>query len=181
MPLTRLLLHSNNGELRTCCSCLASNPSHQTACDTPPSIRNEHITQPHSAVDTFISIKSPGHLQPVMSSEEERQQALDAYRSELLKSRELETKLKDLRLEIRELQKEFDRTEDSIKALQSVGQIIGEVLKQLPDERCMFHVLVVPLQTPTCVDQASASQSSSRPPLGRGTWSAAVRSSTRRS
>ncbi|CRK20047.1 hypothetical protein BN1708_003306 [Verticillium longisporum] len=81
------------------------------------------------------SSKTHGHLQTVMSSEEERQQALDAYRSELLKSRELETKLKDLRLEIRELQKEFDRTEDSIKALQSVGQIIGEVLKQLPDER----------------------------------------------
>jgi len=34
------------------------------------------------------------------------------------------------------LEKDFDKTEDDIKALQSVGQIIGEVLKQLDDERC---------------------------------------------
>jgi len=39
-------------------------------------------------------------------------------------------------MEIKELTKEFDHTEDNIKALQSVGQIIGEVLKQLDDERC---------------------------------------------
>ena len=44
--------------------------------------------------------------------------------------------MKNLRLEIKDLQKKFDRTEDNIKALQSVGQIIGEVLKQLDDERC---------------------------------------------
>lgn len=71
-----------------------------------------------------------------MSSEEERQAALNAYRSKLIESREWEAKLKNLRLEIKGLQKEFDRTEDNIKALQSVGQIIGEVLKQLDDERC---------------------------------------------
>lgn len=39
-------------------------------------------------------------------------------------------------MEIKEFTKEFDHTEDNIKALQSVGQIIGEVLKQLDDERC---------------------------------------------
>jgi 26S proteasome regulatory subunit T4 len=53
-----------------------------------------------------------------------------------LESREWEAKLKALRLEIKGLQKDFDHTEDNIKALQSVGQIIGEVLKQLDDERC---------------------------------------------
>jgi ATP-dependent 26S proteasome regulatory subunit len=31
--------------------------------------------------------------------------------------------------------KEYDRTEDDLKALQSVGQIIGEVLRQLDSER----------------------------------------------
>lgn len=77
-----------------------------------------------------------------MSPEEERRQALDAYRAELIKSRELEAKLKATRLEIRELQKEYDGTEEAIKALQSVGQIIGEVLKQLPDERCAFPSLL---------------------------------------
>ncbi|KAG8421617.1 26S proteasome subunit rpt4 [Metarhizium acridum] len=72
-----------------------------------------------------------------MTPEEERQAALDSYRQKLIESRKWEAKLKNLRLEIKDLQKEFDRTEDNIKALQSVGQIIGEVLKQLDDERCM--------------------------------------------
>ena len=41
-----------------------------------------------------------------------------------------------MRLGIRDLQKNYEKTEDDIKALQSVGQIIGEVIKQLDDERC---------------------------------------------
>lgn len=72
-----------------------------------------------------------------MSPEEERQDALNKYRAKLIESREWEAKLKNLRLEIKGLQKDYDRTEENIKALQSVGQIIGEVLKQLDEERCM--------------------------------------------
>jgi hypothetical protein len=34
------------------------------------------------------------------------------------------------------LDKDYTKTEDDMKALQSVGQIIGEVLKQLDHERC---------------------------------------------
>ena len=71
-----------------------------------------------------------------MASEQEREHALGSFKQKLIESREWETKLKNLRLEIKGLQKEFDQTEDNIKALQSVGQIIGEVLKQLDDERC---------------------------------------------
>lgn len=56
--------------------------------------------------------------------------------AKLLEHREWDAKLKNLRTELKDLQKEFDHTEDNIKALQSVGQIIGEVLKQLDDERC---------------------------------------------
>jgi 26S proteasome regulatory subunit T4 len=70
------------------------------------------------------------------SSDPERQQALEDYKKCLLESREWEAKLKSLRLGIKDLQKEFDTTEENIKALQSVGQIIGEVLKQLDEERC---------------------------------------------
>lgn len=69
-------------------------------------------------------------------SDEERQSAIKLFKAKLLDSREWEAKLKALRLDIKGLQKEFDHTEDNIKALQSVGQIIGEVLKQLDDERC---------------------------------------------
>lgn len=76
-----------------------------------------------------------------MTPEEERQAALNSYRAKLIESREWEAKLKNLRIEIKDLQKEFDKTEDNIKALQSVGQIIGEVLKQLDDERCEAALL----------------------------------------
>ena len=69
-------------------------------------------------------------------SDPERADALEQYKNKLLESREMEAKLKTLRLDIKGLQKEFDTTEDNIKALQSVGQIIGEVLKQLDEERC---------------------------------------------
>ena len=66
----------------------------------------------------------------------ERAQELQKYKDTLLQSREWEAKLKALRMDIKGLSKEFDVTEDNIKALQSVGQIIGEVLKQLDEERC---------------------------------------------
>lgn len=38
----------------------------------------------------------------------------------------------------KDLIKQFDRTEEDLKALQSVGQIIGEVLRQLDEERCTY-------------------------------------------
>lgn len=79
-----------------------------------------------------------------MASDPEREHALEEYKGKLLESREWEAKLKALRLEIKGLQHDFDVSEDNIKALQSVGQIIGEVLKQLDEERCQsipFHHL----------------------------------------
>jgi 26S proteasome regulatory subunit T4 len=49
--------------------------------------------------------------------------------------REMEAKVRNLRMELRDKNKEYDKTEDDLKALQSVGQIIGELLRQLDDER----------------------------------------------
>ncbi|KAH9951055.1 P-loop containing nucleoside triphosphate hydrolase protein [Amylocystis lapponica] len=43
--------------------------------------------------------------------------------------------LKNLRFALKDLEKDYEKTEDDIKAVQSVGQIIGEVMKQLDDER----------------------------------------------
>lgn len=37
---------------------------------------------------------------------------------------------------LKQLKKDYDKTEDDLKALQSVGQIIGETLRQLDDEKC---------------------------------------------
>lgn len=41
-----------------------------------------------------------------------------------------------MRFSLVDLEKGFTKTEEDIKAVQSVGQIIGEVMKQLDDERC---------------------------------------------
>jgi 26S proteasome regulatory subunit T4 len=43
-----------------------------------------------------------------------------------------------VRFSLKDLEKEYEKTEDDIKAVQSVGQIIGEVMKQLDDERCEY-------------------------------------------
>jgi len=40
-----------------------------------------------------------------------------------------------VREDLKEARKEYDKTEDDLKSLQSVGQIIGEVLRQLDEER----------------------------------------------
>ncbi|MBZ6376880.1 MAG: hypothetical protein LBE67_18445 [Kocuria palustris] len=48
----------------------------------------------------------------------------------------LMTRATTVRLSLRDLERDFDKSEDDIKALQSVGQIVGEVLKQLDEERC---------------------------------------------
>ncbi|GAA5996409.1 uncharacterized protein JCM10292_007588 [Rhodotorula paludigena] len=65
----------------------------------------------------------------------EKQQALDAYRRKLKEHEELDANLKKIRLSLKDLERDYEKSEDDIKALQSVGQIVGEVLKQLDDER----------------------------------------------
>ena len=58
-----------------------------------------------------------------------------------------------VRFSLKDLEKDYEKTEDDIKAVQSVGQIIGEVMKQLDDERCewAFHFQVKKeLLTHTC-------------------------------
>ncbi|KAG9248529.1 P-loop containing nucleoside triphosphate hydrolase protein [Calycina marina] len=95
------------------------------------------------------------------SSDEERQHALSSFKVKLLESREWEAKLKALRLDIKGLQKDFDHTEDNIKALQSVGQIIGEVLKQLDEERFIVKASSGPRYVVGCrskVDKVSLKQ-----------------------
>lgn len=52
---------------------------------------------------------------------------------------ELDAKVRTLREEVKKSRKEFDKTEDDLKSLQSVGQIIGEVLRQLDADRCAWR------------------------------------------
>lgn len=48
-----------------------------------------------------------------------------------------------VRENLRATKKEYAKTEDDLKSLQSVGQIIGEVLRPLDNERCkLLHVII---------------------------------------
>ncbi|KAK1921832.1 ATPase [Papiliotrema laurentii] len=69
------------------------------------------------------------------SMEQAKYDAIREYRSKVAQHNRLNEELKRTRLNIRTLTADYEKTEDDMKALQSVGQIIGEVLKQLDDER----------------------------------------------
>jgi len=64
-----------------------------------------------------------------------KQKALTDYRKKLMEHREVEARLKEMREQGKQLQKDYDKSEDDLKALQSVGQIVGEVLKQLTEDK----------------------------------------------
>jgi hypothetical protein len=56
------------------------------------------------------------------------------------------------RFELRDKKKEVIKTENQLKSLQSVGQLIGEVLKELSTEKCnLFSYLKILSSLP--VDQ----------------------------
>jgi 26S proteasome regulatory subunit T4 len=68
-------------------------------------------------------------------AEAEREQVLEQYRAKIREHRETEARLKRMRQDVRGLVARYQKTEDDLAALQSVGQIIGDVLKRLDDER----------------------------------------------
>lgn len=72
-----------------------------------------------------------------MSSEEDprRQAALQEYRRVLQQHDQFSEKIRGHRESLRQIKAKFDKTEDDLRALQSVGQIVGEVLRPLTDEK----------------------------------------------
>jgi len=64
-----------------------------------------------------------------------REKILTDYRKKLLEHREVEARLKEVREQLNEFTKDYEKSENNLKALQSVGQIVGEVLKQLTEEK----------------------------------------------
>lgn len=78
--------------------------------------------------NTNMTISAPSGLNP-------REKSLEDYRKRLKEHKELSSKLKQMSEESKTLSKEFEKSENDLKALQSVGQIVGEVLKQLTEEK----------------------------------------------
>lgn len=64
-----------------------------------------------------------------------REKALADFRKKLIEHKEVEARLKQMREDLRTLTKDYDKSENDLKALQSVGQIVGEVLKQLTEDK----------------------------------------------
>ncbi|XP_065844027.1 26S proteasome regulatory subunit 10B-like [Oscarella lobularis] len=69
------------------------------------------------------------------ADDERRQKALADYRKRLREHRDIDASLKTKREKLKELSNEFEKSENNLKALQSVGQLIGEVLRQLTEEK----------------------------------------------
>lgn len=62
-------------------------------------------------------------------------EAIKGYRAKLKEHEQISENLKKIRLNIRAQQTAYDQSEEDLKAIQSVGQLIAEVLKQLDEER----------------------------------------------
>ena len=65
----------------------------------------------------------------------EREQVLEQYRAKIREHRETEARLKRMREDVKGLVARYQKTEDDLSALQSVGQIIGDVLKKLDNDK----------------------------------------------
>jgi hypothetical protein len=89
-----------------------------------------HCILPTASVPCLKRVTMP------VSMHVRRKEAQDELRKKLLQHKEVDAKVRGLREQAKELRVEYDKTEDDLKALQSVGQIIGEVLRQLDEERC---------------------------------------------
>ncbi|KAL7428407.1 hypothetical protein ACHAXM_001259 [Skeletonema potamos] len=78
---------------------------------------------------------SEGETAAAPAAPSEREQVLEQYRAKIREHRETEARLKRMREDVKGLVARYQKTEDDLSALQSVGQIIGDVLKKLDNER----------------------------------------------
>ncbi|GBG70466.1 hypothetical protein CBR_g6594 [Chara braunii] len=92
------------------------------------------------------------------SEAQRKRAALNDYRKKLLIHKELDAQVRRLRESVKGAKKEYDKTEDDLKALQSVGQIIGEVLRQLDEERLIVKASSGPRYVVGCRNKVDKSK-----------------------
>jgi len=90
--------------------------------------------------------------------EERRRQLLTDLRTEGMRERTVQSSNRQLRTQLLELEREEKRTEDSLKALQTAGQIIGEVLKQLTEDKFIVKASSGPRHVVGCRKQVNKSK-----------------------
>lgn len=75
------------------------------------------------------------NTEPVDPEIAAKEKAMAHFKKRLLEHRRYDDMLKQRRETIRALETEYEKTEQDIKALQSIGQLIGEVMKELSEEK----------------------------------------------
>jgi 26S proteasome regulatory subunit T4 len=95
----------------------------------------EASSQPQQNEDNAAAPAPPAPVPPPPPAQTEREQVLEQYRAKIREHREVEARLKKMRDDVKGLVTRYQKTEDDLSALQSVGQIIGDVLKRLDAER----------------------------------------------
>nr|WCZ58453.1 26S proteasome AAA-ATPase subunit RPT4b [Andalucia godoyi] len=68
-------------------------------------------------------------------ADQRRTRAIENFTNKLNEHRRIDGEVRQRRQNLSTLKQMFDKTEDHLRALQSVGQIIGEVLRQLDEDR----------------------------------------------
>lgn len=97
------------------------------------------MASPHLNNNNTTALNSEA---PALAMDERRRQALSDYQRLLVECREKEAKLKELRMSIRDFEQQYSKSERDIQALQTVGQLIGEVLKELDGTNLLVYNIV---------------------------------------
>ncbi|KRZ14403.1 putative 26S protease regulatory subunit 10B [Trichinella zimbabwensis] len=82
-----------------------------------------------------VDVEMMMNVESEKPGDERHEQAIEEYRRKLAEYADVESRLKEIRIHVNSLKEEYDKTENDLKALQSVGQIVGEVLKQLTEDK----------------------------------------------
>ncbi|XP_053204815.1 26S proteasome regulatory subunit 10B-like [Panonychus citri] len=93
-----------------------------------------------------------------VSVPDQRERIIAEYRKKVQEHQDYEARLKQVREELKESNKQFQKSEADLKALQSVGQIVGEVLKQLTDDNFIVKATNGPRYVVGCRRQLDKSK-----------------------
>jgi len=87
--------------------------------------------------------------------EERRRQLLMDLRTEAMREKTIQSSNKQLRTQLLEFEKEEKTTEDALKSLQTAGQMIGEMLKQLTEDKFIVKASSGPRHVVGCRKQVN--------------------------
>ncbi|KAJ1662571.1 26S proteasome subunit rpt4 [Coemansia sp. RSA 1813] len=88
----------------------------------------------------------------------ERVRALTSYRRTIIEHSEWEDKVKEARANVKRFEADYEKSEDDLKALQSAGQNIGEVFKQLDEDRFIVKSSMGPRYVVRCRNKVNKSE-----------------------